>query len=253
MRKRGNTIQEQLAVFFGIDQSTVCRYLRFADTILAKILPTADRVGERIGKARTQAQIEEIVPDSTAMVDGTHVTVRRPSDKEERKKTYSGKKKNHTVNTTITVNVNGLVLDVSRSVPGSTHDMTLIRDDPPDLGRLTERMRNPRCPESRKATIYADLGYLGLEREHPGALIRQPAKRGRGMELTKTQKAGNKRINRKRVTVEHSIGRIKQHRRMAGPYEGTAEEFNRELMVVTGLVNLRMLWDARRRKPRLGF
>jgi len=23
--------------------------------------------------------------------------------------------------------------------------------------------------------------------------------------------------------------------------------------VVTGLVNLRMLWDARRRKPRLGF
>jgi len=40
---------------------------------------------------------------------------------------------------------------------------------------------------------------------------------------------------------------------MAGTYEGTAEEFDREMDVVTGLANLRMLWDARRRKPRLGF
>jgi len=40
---------------------------------------------------------------------------------------------------------------------------------------------------------------------------------------------------------------------MAGTYEGTAAEFDREMDVVTGLVNLRMLWDKRRHKPRLGF
>jgi len=36
-------------------------------------------------------------------------------------------------------------------------------------------------------------------------------------------------------------------------YEGTAEEFDREMDVITGLANLRMLWDRRRRKLRLGF
>ena len=43
-RKRSNTTQDALGVLFGTDQSTVCRYLQFTDSVLAGILPTADKI-----------------------------------------------------------------------------------------------------------------------------------------------------------------------------------------------------------------
>jgi len=110
-----------------------------------------------------------------------------------------------------------------------------------------------RRPDGECVKLYADLGYVGIGKDYPGAVLRQPHKKRKGGSLTEEQRAANKRINGRRVTVEHSIGRIKQYRRMAGTYEGTAEEFDLEMDVVTGLVNLKMLWDRRRRKPRLGF
>ena len=77
----------------------------------------------------------------------------------------------------------------------------------------------------------------------------QKAKGGQAWE----QHAQNRRISGKRVTVEHAIGRIKQYRLVCIPYDGTAGEFDRELEVITGLVNFKLLWDRRRKKLRLGF
>ncbi len=85
MRKYGNPTQEQLAAFFGIDQSTVCRYLRYCDMIFLKILPTPDAVSQKIRNARTIEGLREIVPDLTVIVDGTHIDIQRPTDKEPRK------------------------------------------------------------------------------------------------------------------------------------------------------------------------
>ncbi len=85
MRKYGNPTQEQLAAFFGIDQSTVCRYLRYCDMIFLKILPTPDAVSRKIRNTRTIEGIREIVPDLTVIVDGTHIDIQRPTDKEPRK------------------------------------------------------------------------------------------------------------------------------------------------------------------------
>ncbi len=85
MRKYGNPTQEQLAAFFGIDQSTVCRYLKYCDMIFLKILPTPDTISQKIRNARTIKEVKKIVPDLTIMVDGTHIKIQRPSDKEPRK------------------------------------------------------------------------------------------------------------------------------------------------------------------------
>jgi len=151
-------------------------------------------------------------------------------------------------------NRDGVTIHKSRPAPASTHDLRMVREDPPDLGMITRMMKSGRRrPDGGRVKLYADLGYVGIRKDYPGAALRQPHKKRKGGSLTEEQRAANKRINSRRVTVEHTIGRIKQYRRMAGTYEGTAEEFDREMDVVTGLVNLRMLWDARRRKPRLGF
>ncbi len=103
--KRPNVTQDTLGVLFDADQSTVCRYLRFADSVLAGILPTADRMTSLVKKAKTPEQLEEIMPDRTIIIDGTEAVPRwRPQYRDARKNTYSGKKKRFTINTTITTN-----------------------------------------------------------------------------------------------------------------------------------------------------
>ncbi len=104
-RKRSNVTQDALGVLFDVDQSTVCRYLKFADSVLAGILPTADRMTRLVKKAETSEQLEQLMPDRTIIIDGTEAVPRqRPQDRDKRKNTYSGKKKRFTINTAITTN-----------------------------------------------------------------------------------------------------------------------------------------------------
>ncbi len=254
MRKTGAPTQEQLAAFFGIDQSTVCRYLRFANTIFAEILPTASKVEKRIRNARTIEEIKRIVPNLIVMVDGTHMDIRRPSNKDSRKEAYSGKKKSFTRNVQMMTANDGLLIHKSASAPGSTHDISMIKDNLPDLGLLSARMRsNKRHTRGQMVKLLTDLGYLGIKKVYPGVILKQPHKKPKGGKLTRKQRAQNKRISGRRIIVEHATGHIRQYRLMCIPYDGTAGEFDRELDVITGLVNFKILWDRRRKKPGLGF
>ena len=51
------------------------------------------------------------------------------------------------------------------------------------------------------------------------------------------------------MLVEHTIGRLKRYARLTDPYDGTAAQFNREFNVITGLVNLNLLWDFMEKGP----
>ena len=58
--------------------------------------------------------------------------------------------------------------------------------------------------------------------------------------LTQRGLGHNAEVTRARITVERAIGRIKQYRiMMTRPYHGTPDQFNDELNVVIGLVNLK--------------
>ncbi len=50
------------------------------------------------------------------------------------------------------------------------------------------------------------------------------------------------------AATKHSIGRLKRYDRITDPYDGTAAQFNREFNVITGLVNLHLLWDHVRKE-----
>ena len=45
------------------------------------------------------------------------------------------------------------------------------------------------------------------------------------------------------MSVEHDIGRVKNYKILTRPYGGTEAEFNRELNIVTGLVNFHTLFS----------
>lgn len=203
-----------------------------------------------VKNARTEEELRRLIPEKILKVDGTEVPRQRPTDKEARK-THSGKKKRFTFNTTVITNKDGLILSLGKTFEGGTHDLTMIAQDMIDFGRWSEGMYQTNTPEDKKFTILGDKGYIGMEKHYPGVNLIVPKKSAKG-ELTEQQKQNNKKISSKRITVEHSIGRIKQWGMMNGPYD-TLEEFQTELMVTTGLANFAMLWDSKRKRPRINY
>ena len=182
------------------------------------------------------------------LLDGTHSRVMRSGDPDWRRYTYSGKKKAFTYNTNVITAPNGMIMWIGTSVPGSTHDLTLLRQDMPDFGFLSGAAAPEGHPGEARTVIVVDKGYQGIQVLFPGAEIWMPAKSNAGSDpetggLTQKERDRNAEINRVRIAVEHAIGKIKQYGIMTTPYHGTPEQFNDELNVVTGLVNFRLVWD----------
>ena len=175
---------------------------------------------------------------------------RRPSEKTTRRMRYSGKKKTFTNNINVYTNTGGVIIGISKSSVGSTGDITLLREDPMPFGKWTESMRDEATPKEDRIRIWADRGYQGTGKDLPGATLMIPYKRSKKHRiLTAEQKVHNHLVNSTRVRVEHSIGRIKRYACLADPYDGTIGQFNHEFNVITGLVNLHLLWDKIDKSP----
>ena len=244
IRKKDNPAQGVLAAFFGIDQTTVSRYIPVMDAMLAGILPTADNISEEVAAAPTREDFKKIVPGSDGgeiFIDGTHCPVQRPSVKSVRRMGYSGKKKKFTNNTNVYTNRDGVVIGISKSTVGSVGDITLLKERPVPFGKWEEAMHDPDLPESDRCHPFVDRGYQGIADHLPGTTPEIPYKKTRDTPLTPEQKKHNHRINSTRVLVEHTIGRLKRYARLADPYDGNAAGFNREFNVIAGLVNLNIV------------
>ena len=251
VHKKDNPTQGVLAAFFGIDQTTVSRYLQVMDRMLAETLPTAAKISEEIAGAATQEEFKRIVPGQGGgdiFLDGTHCPVQRPSEKTLRRMKYSGKKKRFTNNTNVYTNRDGVIIGISESTVGSVGDITLLKERPMPFGKWEEAMHDADRPEEERNRIFCDRGLQGIADHLPGAAPMNPHKKTKKTPLTREQKKHNSRINSERVLVEHSIGRLKRYDRITDPYDGTAAQFNREFNVITGLVNLNLLWDHVRKE-----
>jgi len=80
------------------------------------------------------------------------------------------------------------------------------------------------------ATGYGDTAY-------PGTGPKTPRRKPRGGELTARQKAGNRRVGRKRVVAEHGIGKMKIWRVAAERYRGPRRRHTLVMKNVAGLHN----------------
>ncbi len=122
-----------------------------------------------------------------------HPTTRAVAD------TYdSGKKKQHIGTTQVAVAaVRGRVVDVSDSVPGPTHDLTLLAESrllehrPPDVGGM------------------GDLAYVGMAKLHPRGRGATPRRTPRGTPRPAADVAYTQACARRRIGVEHSMGRMR--------------------------------------------
>ena len=247
IRKAQNLTQAALGAFFGIDQGTVSRYLKFANLHNDELyIVTPNNITDYIATLKSKKKFKEIVPGKDGgelTVDGTLVAKARPADKDERKKQYSGKKKTFAISTAMLINKDRYIVGISDSREGSCHDLKVLTEGLPDFGKWLDYMTGDKdVPDTHRIRLNADGGYIGIEQYLAGITAKLPYKKPKGGELTSTQKALNKAHSRRRVPVEHVFAHVKNWKRIAGRYDGTAEEFNVEFNGICGMYNKRKMW-----------
>lgn len=112
-------------------------------------------------------------------------------------------------------------------------------------------MKDGSTPKDR-IRFWGDKGYQGTDKNLLGVTPMIPHKKSKNHRtLTAKQKEHNHLVNSSRILMEHSIGRLKRYARLADPYDGTISQFSDEFNVITGLVNLHLLWDRIDKGPPL--
>ena len=87
----------------------------------------------------------------------------------------------------------------------------------------------------------------------PEPITNNLTKKEKNGKLTKRQKQDNKSIGRRRVKVEHVIGKLKRYRILGRPFDGTIKQFDLTLSILTGLANLKTLWNRKKEKAQAGI
>jgi hypothetical protein len=209
-----------LAFLFGIDDATVCRNLRQLEPLLAGVF--------RIPERKVLIQPDEV---REAFFDGTERPTRRP--KKRQRRCYWGKKKRHTLKNQVVVVRKRKKAGRRKAGQAQKRRLRVAAVSPTAAGKVHDKKvydpTRAMVPPGVKA--YGDTGYQGTA-------MRTPVKKRRGEELTRRQRRGNRRLSRKRIAVEHGIGKMKIWRIAAERYRNPTRRHTLIVKNVAGLHNL---------------
>ena len=219
-----------LGWLFGVSDSTTVR-------IVARVLPLLVQAGHDTmrfpdpGKhhRRSFAALLDELPELSVVIDSFEQRVQRPTERAEADRWYSGKKKMHTIKSQVAVDVHsGRFCDISDSVRGPTADITLLKES-----GVLERL-----PEGVGAE--GDLAYVGIAELHPTGLGATPRRKPRGKERPAGDGEYNRAFSRRRIIVEHAIGRLRPYACLSQPDRQHREDHRERVVAVAGLVNLQI-------------
>jgi hypothetical protein len=211
---RTSVTQEFVGFLFGVDKGTVSRNVPELSLCLA-------------GVCRIPEKKVRIAPDDleAVFVDATEQAVHRPKRKQRR--SYSGKKKRHTVKHQVVVTrarkgpgekQRVRIKAVSKAAKGRAHDKKVY-----DRSRL-------RIPSGVPKP--GDSGYQGSD-------LRVPKKKPRNGRLSDEEKRANRVLAKERIVAEHGIGKMKIWRIAADRYRNPPRRHTVMMKNVAGLHNRR--------------
>jgi DDE superfamily endonuclease/Helix-turn-helix of DDE superfamily endonuclease len=228
---------EALAYFFGVSDSTVSR-------AIARWLPLLEAAGRDAMRLpdpgrKHRRQVDALLadqPDLVVLVDTFEQPVQRPRDRSAADGYYSGKKKRHTLKVQVAVDeATGQVVDVADSAPGPTADITLLNDS-----HLVDRL-------PAGVGVGGDLAYVGADKLHPQGRAATPRRKPRGQERPPGDLAYNRAFARRRIPVEHTIGRLRRYQALSQVDRHHRSNHTARVRAVAGLVNRRLQrWAAYR-------
>jgi hypothetical protein len=223
-------LHEVLAYLFAISDSTVSR-------AIARMLPLLEAAGRDTmrmpdpGKKRRRnldALLSE-TPELVVVIDTFEQRVQRPRERAAAKNLYSGKKKQHTMGSQVAVDEeSGRIVDIADSAAGPTGDIKVLEDS----GLLK------RLPEGVGGI--GDLAYVGIGKLHPCGLGASPRRKPRGKDRPAEDIAYNRAFSRRRIVVEHSIGRMRRYQSLSQTDRNHRQNHSARVRAVAGLVNRRI-------------
>lgn len=218
-------INAVLGYLFGIEETTALRTVR-------RVLPVLEAAGldtMRLpdpGKWRRPglAELTTELPELTVIVDTFEQAVQRPEDRATADTYYSGKKKRHTLKAQVAIRADtGRIIDLPPSRPGPTADITVLRES----GLLA------RLPDD--AIPIGDLAYVGIDALHPQGAT--PRRKPRGKPRPPEDIAFNTAFARRRVPVEHTIGRLRTYQALAQTDRHHRRLHTQRARAIAGMVN----------------
>jgi hypothetical protein len=220
--------QEALGYLFGVSDSSALRAIQ-------RCLPVLEQAGKDTmrmpdpGRGRRKA-LPALLHDTPAfavLVDTFEQRVQRP--KRRQRAYYSGKKKCHTLKSQVAVDEeSGRIVDVAASVPGPRADLKLL-----EQSRLLRRL-------PPWVGAIGDLAYVGILDLHPDQLAATPRRKPRGQPRSAEDRRYNRAFARRRIGVEHGIGRLRRFQALSQTDRHHRREHTARVRAVAGLVN-RML------------
>lgn len=216
--------QAVLGYLFGVSATNVLRTVE-------RWLPMLERAGRdtmrlpRPSRKRLR-QLDDLlreIPELAVVIDTFEQRVQRPADRAEADGLYSGKKKMHTLKSQVAVEeCTGQVVDTSLSMAGPTADLRLL-----EHSTLMTRL-----PPGVRAI--GDLAYVGIAALGCGAA---PRRKPRGQARPPDDIAYNTAFSRRRIVVEHTIGRFRHFHSLAHPDRHHRRRHAMRVAAVAGLVN----------------
>ncbi|MGH9260259.1 MAG: transposase family protein [Acidimicrobiales bacterium] len=218
-----------LAVFYGVDRSTITRAVHEIRPLLAaRGFAVAGQPGLRL---RTLADVFAYAAAEGVRlrIDGTEVRVRRPrAGRAGRKAFISGKMRQNTKKATVVTDEKGRTLWTGAVRPGRMHDQTALKTD--GICDLFETYP--------QVEALVDAGYLGLAKQFPDQVQAPPKKPGK--DATDQEAAANEQARHaqssQRICVEHANAEHKQWRPLQR-YIGRREYYDQTHLAIAGLVS----------------
>lgn len=219
---------ELLGYLFDLDQSTISRDVKYIEPVIKSCIPIPEKMTKKTRRIGTLEELLELFPEMKAFIDTTEQEIPRPKNKRRRKNYYSGKKKRHTVKTQIMVNKKGMILHKMKHRNGKQHDYDMFKKTgPPDIPPDVE--------------VGVDRGFQGIEKDYPHLKVKIPVKKKKKQDLSRKDKRYNKKLNRERVVVEHTISKMKKFNIMGQEYRNRLKRYDTMVSVVCGLVNFTVI------------
>lgn len=217
---------EVLAYLFGVSDSTVSRVVNRVMPLLAASGKDTFKMPDP--KRKHRRQLDELVnqvPDLDVVIDSFEQRVQRHRDRTEADRYYSGKKKQNTLKSQLTVDAySGMIVHVSESVVGPTSDLKLLEDS-----GLVQAL-----PEGLNGG--GDLAYVGINVLLPGRGF-TPRRKPRDKPRPAEDVVYNTAFSRKRIIVEHSIGRVRRYEALSQPDRHHRKLHNERVQAACGLAN----------------
>jgi len=216
---------------FDLDQSNVCRDLTILESLVKECIPLPKMIYRRIKRSRTINEVEHYFPGFKAFIDSTEQEIPKPKNNRKRKSYYSGRKKKHTIKTQLMVNTEGLILHKTGHSNGRKHDYEIYKHNHPITPSQVENI--------------VDLGYLGIQKDYPRVKSALPIRRKKNTLLSNDDVRYNKNHSRLRITVEHTICKIKKFGIMGTKFRNRLRRYNNISDIISGLLNFRVMQSNR--------